>query len=380
MNVRDYYFKLKGMQDLIDTERGTPTYGLSLRRRLSLWRNGFLTRSGVLYDLETHGPELFVSDYERDVRTKTINGTWSVALSNKLFFDWLMRSYDEHRMIVYGIARNGRFHEYDDRQGPPATGTDGTPTPDVDAVVQSTASGAVHHAGRWVADRLDQDERLVLKWVNGGGGNNVLLCSRAENGYRINGDRYDRAALIRRIDDLDDYLVCEFVEQGAYSAAFYPDTPNTLRLITMYDEDAGEAFIGAAIQRMGSSVSGSMDNFSQGGLNAKIDVETGTLGAGVQLPIDDRRVGRYGDHPDTGTRIERVTIPAWDLIRERVCALASDHPMIPYVGWDLLLTDDEGSFKIIEANSYPGLKSIQVHGPLLADDRVRRFYERHGVC
>jgi D-alanine-D-alanine ligase-like ATP-grasp enzyme len=79
-------------------------------------------------------------------------------------------------------------------------------------------------------------------------------------------------------------------------------------------------------------------------------------------------------------RIEGVQVPAWESIRDRICALATDHPMIPYVGWDLLVTDDDGSFTIIEANSYPGLKSIQVHGPLLADERVRRFYARHGVC
>jgi hypothetical protein len=380
MNVRDCYFRVNGMRELVNAERETSARSLSLWRRLSLWRKGFLSRSETLYDLESHDPGTYVSDYERYVRTKTINGTWSVALSNKLFFDWLMRSYEEHRMKVYGIVRGGRFHARDERRGPPATGTDGGSVPDLDAIVEPATNGTVHHAGRWVADRLDRDERLVLKWVNGGGGNNVLLCSRTEDGYEINGERADRTALIRRVDDLDDYLVCEFVEQGSYAAAFYPETPNTLRLITMYDEDAGEAFIGAAIQRMGSTRSGSMDNFSRGGVNAKIDIETGALGPGVQLPTDDRGLEWDADHPDTGARIEGVQVPAWESIRDRICALATDHPMIPYVGWDLLVTDDEGSFTIIEANSYPGLKSIQVHGPLLADERVRRFYARHGVC
>ena len=207
-----------------------------------------------------------------------------------------------------------------------------------------------------------------------------MLCSRTESGYEINGEHYDRGALVARVDELENYLVCEHVEQGPYAAALYPETPNTIRVLTMYDDEAEEAFIAAAIQRMGSDLSGSMDNFSQGGLSAEIDVETGELGPGAQLPYESDRLEWHTHHPETGTRIQGTEVPAWETIRERVLELASSHPMLPYVGWDLVLTDDEGSFKVIEANDHPGLKAMQINGPLLADERVRRFYERHGVC
>jgi D-alanine-D-alanine ligase-like ATP-grasp enzyme len=52
---------------------------------------------------------------------------------------------------------------------------------------------------------------------------------------------------------------------------------------------------------------------------------------------------------------------------------------IPYAGWDVIVTDNEGSFKLIEANSHSGVKSLQVHEPLLVDNRVREFYETYGV-
>lgn len=380
MDVRDRYLTAKGVQSLIETEQETAPDSKPIRRRLSLWRRGFLSRSDVLYDFESHDYEDFVTDYERFVHTKKINGTWSVALSNKLFFDWLMRPYEDHQMTIYGLIRDGTFHERSTihQSGPVAADGSGTLSPNSEMEVNT--GDDTHNAGQWIANRLDQEEKLVLKWVNGGGGNNVLLCSRTTDGYEINGTHHSRTALASRVNDLENYLVCEYVEQGSYSAEFYPNTPNTLRLITMYDDEAKEAFIGAAIQRIGSTAAEPIDNFDQGGLNAEIDVETGTLGPGVQLPKGDTRLTWHTSHPDTGAQIEGIEIPAWESIRERICELASDHPQIPYVGWDLVITDDEGSFKIIEANSYPGLSSIQIHGPLLTDDRVRRFYERHGVC
>ena len=38
-----------------------------------------------------------------------------------------------------------------------------------------------------------------------------------------------------------------------------------------------------------------------------------------------------------------------------------------------------GEFEIIEANSFTDVHAMQVHEPLLRDERVREFYERRGV-
>jgi hypothetical protein len=39
----------------------------------------------------------------------------------------------------------------------------------------------------------------------------------------------------------------------------------------------------------------------------------------------------------------------------------------------------EDGFRILEGNKYPDVHILQVHRPLLADDRIRAFYRRHGV-
>ncbi|WP_276257051.1 sugar-transfer associated ATP-grasp domain-containing protein [Halomontanus rarus] len=380
MNVRELYASIKGVQHLVETERDTQSdLSEPLRRRLWLWRRGFLTQSGVLYGLEESNYREYVTDYQRFVRTKRINGTWSVALSNKLAFHWLLQPFDDHRMTVYGMLRDGSFHGIDSLQPPQAIGDGGTRTR-TRTRTQNQAPNRTHRDGPdWVVDRLEDEKRLVLKWVQGGGGNNVLLCSRVDGGYRVNGEHLSEAAFRSRLADLEEYLVCEFVEQGWFPAELYPETPNTIRIVTMYDRAAGEPFVAAAIQRMGTADSEPMDNFSQGGLTAEIDVETGALGPGAQLPYDGD-LEWHAAHPDTGTRIEGAQIPGWSTAVSRILELAETYSYIPYIGWDVVVTGPDGEFKILEGNSYPGLKSIQVHGPLLTDDRVRRFYERHGVC
>lgn len=52
-------------------------------------------------------------------------------------------------------------------------------------------------------------------------------------------------------------------------------------------------------------------------------------------------------------------------------------PVRPYVEWDVVPTDEEGGFAVLEANSYSGMKALQVHRPLLDDERVKRFYDAH---
>ena len=391
VNVRQLYHAVRGVQDLAATERESAV-SRPLRRRLRLWRRGFLTRSDAVYDLEESTYEDYVSDYQRYVRSKRINGTWSVALSNKLLFHRVMQPFDAHRMAVYGMLRGGTYHPIDDRVDGSAGGTapprelaDGGSTlaavseAEPDRTERAEASDATRNAAQRVVERLEDEGRLVLKWVRGGGGNNVLLCTRTADGYLVNGDPYAEAEFRSLVSSLDEYLVCEYVEQGPFGADLFPETPNTLRVITMYDEAAGEPFVAAAIHRIGTSDSAPLDNFTQGGLSAKIDRETGTLSAGAQPPVDGD-VEWHSRHPDTGTRIEGARVPGWDRIRERLLEIADGCSFVPYVGWDVIVTDEEGSFTVIEANSYPGLKSIQVHGPLLTDDRVRRFYERHGVC
>ncbi|WP_129115742.1 sugar-transfer associated ATP-grasp domain-containing protein [Halegenticoccus tardaugens] len=377
MNIRNVYLSTRKLYELIEEEvTSLSTYERSPSRRLWLWRRGFLSKSDFLYDLDESTYRRYVSDFERFVRTKRINGQWAIALDNKLFFHRMLEPFAEHRPAVFGMIRDGRFLPVDSLRPKTPTPDGGSPAPA--EPIESADESVVSAAGPRVSRLLESEGKLVLKWIKGGGGNNVLLCSWEDGEPAVNGERMGRGAFESMVEERNEYLVCEFVEQGEFGASLFPKTPNTIRIVTMYDDERGEAFAPIAIHRMGSDRSGAIDNFVQGGLNAEVDVETGELGRAVQLPTETTLV-RHSTHPDTGAQIEGTRVPSWDSIRDRVLEMANAYPHIPYVGWDVVPTDADGGFKIIEANSYPGTNSLQVHRPLLADDRARRFYERHGV-
>ena len=391
MTIRDVYIRGLKLRQFLETEVDSyDSHDLSPRRRLWLWRRGFLSRSDAIYDLDDGQHEQYLTDFERFVRTPLINGTWNVALTNKLVFHWLMERFDAEQTAIYGMLRDGRYMPVDldqsEQQPAPTAVVSDTPTagelgsmaPSEGDVELSAVAASEASAPRRVRDRLDADGELVLKWIQGGGGENVYICSTTDDGYLVNGAETTSEEFEALVAGLQDYLVCEFVEQSPFFDAVYPETTNTLRIITMFDDAEGEAFVPIAILRAGTDRSAPVDNFSKGGLSAEIDVDTGELGPALQLR-DGSTVVEHPTHPSTGTPIEGNSLPAWPEIRDRILTVAEANQQLPYIGWDIVPTDDKGGFKIIEGNRYPGMRSLQSHRPLLADERVRSFYRSHDV-
>jgi hypothetical protein len=174
----------------------------------------------------------------------------------------------------------------------------------------------------------------------------------------------------------DERLVCEFIEQAPYAAELYPGSANTLRMLSMWDPETDEPFVTFAVQRIGTERSAPVDNFSRGGLSAEVDLVSGELNQAVHSPYTGS-LDWHDTHPETGAQIAGVEVPDWRALRDGILDIAAQFPQLPYVGWDVLITD-EGEFTIIEANSCTDV-TLQVHRPLLDDPRARRFYEHHDI-
>ncbi|MFC4542090.1 sugar-transfer associated ATP-grasp domain-containing protein [Halosolutus amylolyticus] len=392
MDVKRAYQTVAQVRKLVRAERRSgSSFDPSLRQRCWCYRRGFLSKSHAIYDFEAHDPGAYLSDYQRFLGTKRINGHWNALIDNKLAFHRVLGEYPAHRPTVYGMLVDGRFHAFDpDGEAPgdeetddgaPAEGVDGHGAVLNDGGVElehpSPSSKPTADPLDWVDDHLSNRDRLVLKWFSGGGGNNVHFLERRDDEYYYDGSPTSEAELAETLASLENYLVCEFVEQADYANDLFPDAANTIRVLTMFDERNRGAFVPIAIHRLGTRESVPVDNFSNGGLSAEIDRETGRLGTAAAYPTGGS-VDWHETHPDTGTRIEGTEVPGWPVVRDRLLEIAETLSHVPYVGWDVVVTG-EGEFSIIEANSYPGVASLQVHRPLLAEERTRRFYRNHGV-
>jgi hypothetical protein len=363
---------------------------VSLRRRLWLWRHGFTSRSDALFDVDRTNHHEFVSDRQHE-RVDDVDGRWADVVTNKLAYYLLFEPLGDHLPELYGVVDDGTLQRGSPRLADPHA-----------AVGEAPPDGAADPptrtpAGPWARTYLDAHDALVLKPVYGSGGRGVLVCRRrgddgteagagadgaggdavtgTPEGYVVNGEPYTPEAFDALVGELSEYLAWSFVEQADYAAALYPDATNTLRVVTLWDDATDEPFVSGAVHRVGTAASAPVDNWSRRGLSAEIR-DDGTLSSAAQWRPDEGSVEWFDEHPDTGEPLAGRSVPDWPAVREGVLAMAAEVPSLPRLGWDVVVADD--GFRVLEVNAHAATRTLQVHRPLLADPRTRRFYERHG--
>lgn len=329
--------------------------GHSLWVHANGWRRGFLPQSLLTYNTTDHAEADFLSDYERYVLTAYINGPYGVVLDDKYLYHRMMHQWSAFVPHLFGVLRGGAFVAEH-------------PT------VESTLGALLRR------QREAGSAGIVIKPATGGEGQGIRIL-RFDGGERVCWNRQpltidEAATRATRAEGL--YVVTELVEQADYAAAIYPQAANTVRIIMVRDPDTRKAYLARATHRFGSASAGVVDNFAAGGASASVDMATGKMGPAVQK--QGGRVVWHAVHPDTQSPIDGVIVPGWSDMCATLRAISDDLPFLKYIGWDVLMTPGPaGSFRLIEGNSYPGVAAMQIHGPLLADPRVRRFYEAHGV-
>lgn len=299
-------------------------------RRLSpaLWRDGFLSQRAELYPFDRFERRWFLTDWEIETRLGGVNDAQvAPLLDDKLLFHLLVASEPAAAAPEpVGLVANGRFHPIG------------------------------RHASLEAA--FEAHERIVCKPSHGAGGVEVSVLRPAD------------APPGRGL-----FLLEGFVVQHPYAAAIFPDSLNTIRVVTLADEDG--TFVAGAAHRFGCVASAPVDNFKRGGVSALVDLATGELSAGRSNP-GHHSGHAHPAHPDTGARIEGVVVPMWGEVMELALRLARMVPGLHHVGWDICVAADGP--RVIEGNARlanPNL--IQAHRPILLDPRVRRFMRRHGV-
>ena len=309
-----------------------------------LWRRGFYSVSHYIYDLARNPVDDYVPDRVRARYGTRINGSFCDLTRNKLAFQLLFEDqFREYFPRIFGTVLKGRFLPW----GSPST----------------------------FRDTLLSQDKVILKPVGGSGGLGVYVLRSNGNGIVLNDRVVSTEDVESLLSKLDGYIVTEFIDQASYASEIFPDSTNTVRVLTMWDS-CHEPFIAVAVHRFGTKNTAPVDNWCRGGLSSLIDLASGTLGAGVTYPTT-RTLSWYQDHPDTGKPIAGTTVPNWDIISSQIIRMARSVDFLPYIGWDVVATAD--GFAVLEGNSNSDVDLLQTHTPLLAGSRVRTFYKTHGM-
>jgi hypothetical protein len=183
-----------------------------------------------------------------------------------------------------------------------------------------------------LAEFAARHPRMIAKPARGEGGAGISIYDTAE----IQDFVEWRASLIKR----DQTLVEQVLEQHERLARLYPDSVNTVRMITYLDPN-GTLHVIASVLRIGNG--DVVDNFASGGMFTMLDE------AGVALyPGVDKQSNVYETHPATGVQIAGFAVPRYDEITDMVAEAARRLPTVPYVGWDIAVTPEGPA--LIEAN------------------------------
>ncbi|MGB9960662.1 sugar-transfer associated ATP-grasp domain-containing protein [Halobacterium sp. MBLA0001] len=341
--------KISKILYLLDKEYSTaPGFPMPISRRLWLWRHGFLSRSGAIFNLTDDNIGEYVSNYEQRMKLSQINDNNRAILENKIVFHRILSDISPYAPPDLAVIKNNALY-------PLSTGERQDP---VD----------------WVLSTLQNDKELILKPTTTSSGKGILKLVNTEKSFTVNSEYKRKSEISQIIEELDEYLVSRAVQQREYANTIFPDSVNTIRVITMLDPETGEAFSPAAVHRFGSTESAPTDNWGQGGYCAEVDQDTGELSKATTVP-DGSVQSWYSKHPDTGAQIEGASIPEWETVFQEVLSLAERIPYVPYVGWDIVLTD--GAFVILEGNALPGIETLQSHSSLKSSQRVRNFYQHH---
>ena len=336
------YYKYRAKLNIVKKDL-RDKFPISLFKKISLWRKGFLAEKQVLYQFDKNNYKDYLSDYHTSM-ARWINEPFNEMLTNKLIFSDCVGKYIKVPE-TFGIFVNGKFSSNSEK----------------------TLEGL-----------LNEFEVFVVKTVSGGGGKGVYIIKKvSENQFLLNNTiTHDTSKLLEFFKTLDNYIFTEFIVPSDFSKSLNETSVNTMRVVTLIDPKTNKAFIARAVQRIGVAGSAPQDNFTKGGLSAAIDLETGRLSDCTTHP-KTKEHKRHTHHPDTNIKIEGVTIPNWRSIETEILHAANSLPMLKCIGWDFVISNK--GLVAIEGNHHPDPDVLQGHQPLLTDERIKAFYKFHKI-
>lgn len=176
------------------------------------------------------------------------------------------------------------------------------------------------------------------------------ISSHGKAVWKITKEKFD----LSFINSENNYLIQEGVEQHPELKKINPNCVNTLRVITNLD-NGEEPIIFSSMLRSGVGDS-YIDNKVGKFIFIDYDLFSNKMDAiaNSQFP----KYGSFSKHPVTKFNFENATLPYPDKIIDLVTKAAKAYPKRKIIGWDIAYT--EKGPVIIEGNTKPGLKTVQV--------------------
>ena len=315
-------------------------FGIHPLKALKMKFKGFTPDHYTLYNLAENDEKDYINENER-WSTRNINGDYKVVLDDKLLFYEFFHKYITVPKNIFWVYHN-----------------------------QVLSLNGEQMSDQELMGKLREFKNIYLKPVVGGGGKGISKITVNGN-YWINDEEVSEEQLLSFIKDNHQFIATPEVKQHPYAAKVFPRSTNTIRILTTYRLKDHKVSIPEALHRFGTSETEPVDNVSIGGLFALIDLETGRLSEAKNYKNQT-----FENHPDSDMPIRGVEVPRWDEIKSKCIEVASHFPYIPYMAWDIVVTEE--GFEVIEINASTGITLFQMWEGK-KDQELGQFFKEQGV-
>src|SRR5699024_4479292 len=218
-----------------------------------------------------------------------------------------------------------------------------------------------------VIQLLKRKGAIAIKLVSGSKGVGFYKISFKNNKFFLNDEELLSDEFIRFLDNLDGYILTEYILAHTDIRKVYSASPNAIRVGVFNDNGPPEIF--GAFIRFGTKKSGLIEHAIAGGVFCGINIKDGTLFKPKRY--HGEQTIDCPNHPDTGIAI-KGKIPHWEHIKNIIQDIGNYVPQLKYIGYDIVIT--EHGFKILEINSHQSLTNMQPFYPLLQNDKIKNFF------
>lgn len=315
---------------------------VSLATRLKYNLLGFSSKEIVYYNFPQNDYHQYISTAER-LKLEDVNGRFAYILGEKVMLERIWGDFIKVPKTYCLIMRNHFFDLLDQ-------------TEEFDVI-----------------SLLKEKGKLLTKPTrSGGGGHGVEAISFINGKFYIGDKEYSEVDFAHELRTYYDYMICDWIYPHEYAKKIFPQTTNTIRLVTIMNHDINKSEVLMAVHRFGTNISIPVDNGCSGGISCFVDVEKGTLSYGHDMI----HVGKkYTKHPDTGEQLEGVRIPEWEKVKTKMTHVHNCFPYYEFLAWDVVIAEN-GDIYIIEINRGMDVHWLQVDRPLRSEPLGRYMREK----
>jgi len=315
---------------------------VSLKLKIWAYKRGFLSKRVAFYGLNENNYKQYMSDLQFFNRKSLKNFTFREWYNNKVSTYYILQPFSDHLPAHYYYVSKKKIVSLGGK----------TLTADVNGIISL----------------LKEKNELACKKSDGLQGQGFSKLSYSDNVFYINDKSVSYDYLKSYFTGLDGYIITEYVHCNKQLKRINTNSPNTIRLITIFDNNNGAQITSAAIS-FGTAKTGPVEWTKNQTLVCGVRLESGDIYD--PLLITNEKHIPCLSHPDSKESIEG-TVPNWGLIKKNILIISNYLSVTPYLTYDVVSTDE--GFKILEINSHGRVFIIQYYYPFFQNEYQKKLF------